>query len=231
MRINVKSSEVSNPISGEVGAAAGVVEEKAPAKPAGFKPHQRGGGCCSSSMSWELPLAGAHSFKPHQRGGGCCSVAWLQGPAVIIEGFQTPSAGRWVLQLGGLLAWATILCRRVFQTPSAGRWVLQRPLGWLGSRTPTCFKPHQRGGGCCSGALCGARGAPVEVSNPISGEVGAAATRQRNLLRKKCSGFKPHQRGGGCCSSSLGGNKTRRLTVFQTPSAGRWVLQPHRGAV
>ncbi len=63
--------------------------------------------------------------------------------------FQTPSAGRWVLQLEAmrLLDAATIK----FQTPSAGRWVLQlRQSFWWGKNR-------------------------FQVSNPISGEVGAAA--------------------------------------------------------
>ncbi len=38
------------------------------------------------------------------------------------------------------------------------------------------FKPHQRGGGCCSFLALIARDKKVvDVSNPISGEVGAAA--------------------------------------------------------
>ncbi len=63
----------------------------------------------------------------------------------------------------------------MFQTPSAGRWVLQ-----LSAATPTVVK------------------SPA-VSNPISGEVGAAASRLATTLRT--------------------------LSTFQTPSAGRWVLQ------
>ncbi len=115
--------EVSNPISGEVGAAAEKIEIAAAlfakfqtpsagrwvlqhgdlcaciAKTTGsFKPHQRGGGCCSSSRSsWVIPRTSGR-FKPHQRGGGCCS-------------------------------------------PLRGR---------AGAATLSSFKPHQRGGGCCS---------------------------------------------------------------------------------
>ncbi len=38
-----------------------------------------------------------------------------------------------------------------------------------------------------------------EVSNPISGEVGAAAyDTTYSVAMTEC--FKPHQRGGGCCS-------------------------------
>ncbi len=67
--------------------------------------------------------ATASSFKPHQRGGGCCS---------ILKGFFGPEAGG-------------------FQTPSAGRWVLQLSAkGILVGKRALSFKPHQRGGGCCS---------------------------------------------------------------------------------
>ncbi len=87
--------------------------------------------------------------------------------------FQTPSAGRWVLQRK--TAEFVVRHETVFQTPSAGRWVLQhRHLPLVGEE------------GC-------------QVSNPISGEVGAAATPSAVRLRKRDS-FKPHQRGGGCCS-------------------------------
>ncbi len=187
---------VSNPISGEVGAAAtGTSASRVPGPPC-FKPHQRGGGCCSSlSFSTSSTLApvsnpisgevGAAAgslsrsartqirFKPHQRGGGCCSLRNLLPLPRSISRFQTPSAGRWLLQLS-----RSQPCRTA-------------PF--------PCFKPHQRGGGCCSGGSPLVDGALHDVSNPISGEVGAAA--------------KKHIRPGS-------------LTVsFQTPSAGRWVLQ------
>ncbi len=165
--------DVSNPISGEVGAAAGVpalmrdlakLKFQTPsagrwvlqpaakkvvvrAEGAGFKPHQRGGGCCSP-RSPTPPSRATPSFKPHQRGGGCCSKT---NDLAVMRGvwFQTPSAGRWVLQLGHNNLATNWTC--TFQTPSAGRWVLQHffniSLNW----------------------------ADAEVSNPISGEVGAAA--------------------------------------------------------
>ena len=219
-----------------------------------FKPHQRGGGCCSSLLlttftlggflAWfQTPSAGRWvlqrslcgntnrcqdlGFKPHQRGGGCCSYApfivrdvwaglfqtpsagrWVLQPEdatseignlpvsnpisgevgaaaagrkVIgfgkgtAEGFQTPSAGRWVLQ--------PIICEvnnllTEFQTPSAGRWVLQRDVVGRPHHCRLRFKPHQRGGGCCSNWQ---------------------STPPRRTLRR----FKPHQRGGGCCSDDV----------------------------
>ncbi len=88
---------VSNPISGEVGAAA--------RRLAGYTMNFRG------------------CFKPHQRGGGCCSKYTLPFHQVAPLEFQTPSAGRWVLQQffhGNQFSWMD-----KFQTPSAGRWVLQ----------------------------------------------------------------------------------------------------------
>ncbi len=88
-------------------------------------------------------------FKPHQRGGGCCSN-----------------------QVDNL----RMVIGKRFQTPSAGRWVLQQSTEIINAITTTF------------------------VSNPISGEVGAAAG-------AKVPVFLTH---GG---------------VFQTPSAGRWVLQ------
>ncbi len=65
-----------------------------------------------------------------------------------------------------------------FQTPSAGRWVLQQ-IGTVDAMKAmgACFKPHQRGGGCCNDRLL----APAEDEED--------------------------------------GRE------FQTPSAGRWVLQ------
>ncbi len=63
-------------------------------------------------------------FKPHQRGGGCCSgtINMLTISGVLT--FQTPSAGRWVLQLEQFVL---VIAEKMgkFQTPSAGRWVLQ----------------------------------------------------------------------------------------------------------
>ncbi len=44
-------------------------------------------------------------------------------PSLLNEAFQTPSAGKWVLQLQ--LRSRGLAGRRWFQTPSAGKWVLQ----------------------------------------------------------------------------------------------------------
>ncbi len=137
---------VSNPISGEVGAAADA--------------NCKGG--------WD----DNDSFKPHQRGGGCCSVEGARAVYATAE-FQTPSAGRWVLQL------------RPGFAPSLGHL----------------------------------------VSNPISGEVGAAAIEEKSHEVDQQAGFKPHQRGGGCCSPSPPRVSRSMVLAFQTPSAGRWVLQ------
>ncbi len=137
-------------------------------------------------------------FKPHQRGGGCCSSVYALG------------------HLAGIF---------VFQTPSAGRWVLQQVEGSFLRVLGFRFKPHQRGGGCCSQHLCQDDCPSPQVSNPISGEVGAAASTgaiARTVL-KSC--FKPHQRGGGCCSSAKTLFMAVTVGLFQTPSAGRWVLQ------
>ena len=144
--------------------------------------------------------------------------------------FQTPSAGRWVLQRASCVQRLRRL-RRAFQTPSAGRWVLQlRDSPGPAPCHAQGFKPHQRGGGCCSLAHHGSRAhnpvpvsnpisgevgaaadglwtsrdeAKVEVSNPISGEVGAAARQAFPSRPSGQDGFKPHQRGGGCCSLSV----------------------------
>ncbi len=166
---------------------------------AGFKPHQRGGGCCSDKNCCEdyanvdlfqTPSAGRWvlqpvttkatlsallaCFKPHQRGGGCCSFAAELAEWESCDEFQTPSAGRWVLQLENKLV--TVRGNSWFQTPSAGRWVLQRAPDEL------------------------LQGLITLVSNPISGEVGAAAR-------------------------AVQGRGRSGSVRFQTPSAGRWVLQ------
>ncbi len=141
---------VSNPISGEVGAAAAL-------------------------QSLQKPLT--CSFKPHQRGGGCCSPQKNNSERPYGQGFQTPSAGRWVLQLLVVLRRHCLGCR---------------------------------------------------VSNPISGEVGAAAHLPRTALSLLPASFKPHQRGGGCCSFHNLRRKKNPKPRFQTPSAGRWVLPPSR---
>ena len=131
-----------------------------------------------SSASLDLYLLA--SFKPHQRGGACCSFEGFENMVEGILMFQTPSAGRWVLQPASMC-------------PSA-------------SASRARFKPHQRGGGCCSlRSLLGPWNWLERVSNPISGEEGAAALRLPTSFLKDPS--------------------------FQTPSAGRWVLQPTSGTI
>ncbi len=145
-------------------------------------------------------LRAAPSFKPHQRGSGCCS------------------------EHEAIVAWAE---RFRFQTPSAGRWVLQLAYGnFRNANHGDRFKPHQRGGGCCSLPSRSREGQGRRVSNPISGEVGAAAFGIWNMRSGSRPSFKPHQRGSGCCSAEKTSFLANRLCSFQTPSAGRWVLQP-----
>ncbi len=142
----------------------------------GFKPHQRGGGCCNIGISHlDLDTLG---FKPHQRGGGCCNLHVSVSCSMLSGRFQTPSAGRWVLQLDR--RYQAFTGQVVFQTPSAGRWVLQPTNVTTGSRSL------------------------LPVSNPISGEVGAA-------------------------TPGRSARPSATLPSFQTPSAGRWVLQQGRG--
>ncbi len=158
--------------------------------------------------------------------------------------FQTPSAGRWVLQrwlrdssehsssavsnpISGEVGAAagagleTESWQEEFQTPSAGRWVLQLPSHSGAQCSEAGFKPHQRGGGCCSHRLS-LRHHPRSghVSNPISGEVGAAAKAFAKIERYENRGFKPHQRGGGCCSLAHGGARQERSIRVSNPISG-----------
>ncbi len=138
---------VSNPISGEVGAAARNDAEGRSSLREGFKPHQRGGGCCSPQSintrhthdSDSNPISGEVGAAaplllgtlPHPKrvsnpisgGVGAAAVEFYHGDQFTWM-FQTPSAGRWVLQLS--LAFIGTLAVVLFQTPSAGRWVLQQ---------------------------------------------------------------------------------------------------------
>ncbi len=195
-------TQVSNPISGEVGAAARNTFLRLPHGSPSFKPHQRGGGCCSAR--WETSPRDLLELVSNPISGevGAAADSVKIGNMYIQAQFQTPSAGRWVLQLNALAEVAPHAGK--FQTPSAGRWVLQ---------------PAE--------AMAALREA-ADVSNPISGEVGAAARKLRRTQRRRLQGFKPHQRGGGCCSEKVFIEKFLARIQFQTPSAGRWVLQLRR---
>ncbi len=183
------------------------------------------------------------SFKPHQRGGGCCSEP-RQRDAGVHPRVSNPISG----EVGAAAINVNIndLITAQFQTPSAGRWVLQLPgttaVGAVGSRS---FKPHQRGSGCCSpqsintrhthdsvsnpisgevGAaaplLLGTLPHPKRVSNPISGEVGAAASWPTSTASARLPRFKPHQRGGGCCSHCRRKRSSRRPQRVSNPISG-----------
>ncbi len=141
-----------------------------------------------------------------------------------------------------------------FQTHQREVGAAARPTSSAAPTSRTCFKPHQRGSGCCSPSprVHQDRRA-LHVSNPISGEVGAAAEYTAQIAYLARFEFQTHQRGGGCCSSrgeqphlvsirvsnpisGEVGAAARKVQVnslhggarFQTPSAGRWVLQRHR---
>ncbi len=141
--------DVSNPISGEVGAAAG---------PDGLA-RGRHHGHVSNPISGEVGAA-AHPAQQHP---------W-PFPSVSnpISGEVGAAAGLSTSRTSSSFFW--------FQTPSAGRWVLQ-PMA--------LFKDIVD---------------PAVVSNPISGEVGAAAELAVEIVME-------HE------------------DLFQTPSAGRLVLQ------
>ncbi len=138
-------------------------------------------------------------FKPHQRGGGCCSNIFIVSAMVLDAKFQTPSAGRWVLQR--VEEQGRERCLVQVSNPISGEVGAAAPfMTATSSSGEPSFKPHQRGGGCCSISVINLCWCGLVVSNPISGEVGAAAF--------------------GCNRLALA-----RRNTFQTPSAGRWVLQ------
>ncbi len=96
--LEVLPIRVSNPISGEVGAAApDSGRDSRPQPHRRFKPHQRGGGCCSSVGRLCLTSSTALVSNPisGEVGAAAQSHKFALG---ILAGFQTPSAGRWVLQ-------------------------------------------------------------------------------------------------------------------------------------
>ena len=87
-----------------------------------------------------------------------------------------------------------------FQTPSAGRWVLQRDLRESGRQG------HQ-------------------VSNPISGEVGAAAAAVMTAADAVNKMFQTPSAGRWVLQPEVADEVEGLGIQFQTPSAGRWVLQ------
>ncbi len=140
---------VSNPISGEVGAAA----------------WETLGNAIKGQMKFQTPSAGRWVLQP-------AASLWCRRRRPT---FQTPSAGRWVLQ-PDIVAQKVEVTRK-FQTPSAGRWVLQQFEFWG-------WEDHLRVSNPISGEVGAAAGpkrrsrmlrSKKDVSNPISGEVGAAA--------------------------------------------------------
>ena len=211
--------EVSNPISGEVGAAAQhpVLDHE----PHRYVSNPISGevGAAARRNCWtvvrldrfQTPSAGRWVLQPHP-------VRSVQVERLCL--FQTPSAGRWVLQQSKLNVFGNLLAE-VFQTPSAGRWVLQLPLTSPPTSKPTRFKPHQRGGGCCNWkARKGCVDRLRQVSNPISGEVGAATTSLSEPLDWTAPCFKPHQRGGGCCNRSTLTLRSRTSRRFKPHQRG-----------
>ncbi len=138
--------------------------------------------------------------------------------------FQTPSAGRWVLHRRHVPARYCIL--RQVSNPISGEVGAaardsKNGLLVLGGS----FKPHQRGGGCCSRADLEGRDLVSTVSNPISGEVGAAAMNDYQLRELALFVSNPISGEVGAAAGIKTHVAVRRDT-FQTPSAGRWVLQP-----
>ncbi len=135
------------------------------------------------------------------RRGGCCSARWAKSPwgrAILVSNpisgevgaaalvhltmwhsdnttFQTPSAGRWVLQPVSVV-WSQRYYSLV-SNPISGEVGAAALIGFTKGTRKRSFKPHQRGGGCCSARWAKSPwGRAILVSNPISGEVGAAAS-------------------------------------------------------
>ncbi len=224
MKRDRNGNPVSNPISGEVGAAATSSTSLRLRSRKSFKPHQRGGGCCSHLDDWSSGH-GPPVSNPISGEVGAAAVLPIR-VAIVHIAFQTPSAGRWVLQpadlqhLGsgsgvvsnpisgevGAAAGAKVPVflthGGVFQTPSAGRWVLQQSTEIINAITTTFVSNPISGevGAAARLERCRGQGPRPRVSNPISGEVGAAATTPKRPSPPVSACFKPHQRGGGCCS-------------------------------
>ena len=112
--------------------------------------------------------------------------------------FQTPSAGRWVLQHSSVLA---TLTRQIVSNPISGE---------VGAAAST------RVSGCTERRLA--------VSNPISGEVGAAAPEIFAAYSKETV-FQTPSAGRWVLQRRRIHVTTKATSTFQTPSAGRWVLQ------
>ncbi len=167
--------------------------------------------------------------------------------------FQTPSAGRWVLQLCDAITAASenkivsnpisgevgaaannrlgsdAAMENMFQTPSAGRWVLQlqEALPQHPPRSHVSNPISGEVGAAASRTAVGFGKVAKTVSNPISGEVGAAAPRRLPLSAGRIGVSNPISGEVGaaacvCCKKPV---VLARWQTFQTPSAGRWVLQ------
>ncbi len=171
---------VSNPISGEVGAAA------------------------YNLVLWEREINSVSNPISGEVGAAALSTR-LQRISNLLM-FQTPSAGRWVLQ--------PVAVNAATSNPAVSNPIS----GEVGAAAPGLQEPSSI--------------SKATVSNPISGEVGAAVSSRSPTYASTRPSFKPHQRGGGCCSTTPRSNMNATTTKFQTPSAGRWVLQhrPRGGA-
>ncbi len=189
-----------------------------------FKPHQRGGGCCSQ-FPQTLHCRAQHVSNPISGEVGAAAAGKITVTGEYNSEFQTPSAGRWVLQQMERFCIAGIT---IVSNPISGE-VGAAATRRLQSQPSTrlCFKPHQRGGGCCSPVSLAQRQLRTSVvSNPISGEVGAAAGSVQFVLDESAAMFQTPSAGRWVLQLDLfWGHKRKLSKMFQTPSAGRWVLQ------
>ncbi len=191
---------VSNPISGEVGAAALGGFPLAPSTSTSFKPHQRGGGCCSGGSSFPSPLPGHKVSNPISGEVGAAAKISLLG-LDIAEIVSNPISG----EVGAAAS-------------SEDR---------VGQRLGSVSNPNSGEVGAAAPSRATTPAILLAVSNPISGEVGAAARFERAHRTRRSDefqtlsagrwvlqhalglknwdtnnpGFKPHQRGSGCCSA------------------------------
>ncbi len=163
-------------------------------------------------------------FKPHQRGGGCCSgyrPVPLHGGGLVSNpisgevGAAADPAHGWRDDGGGV------------SNPISGEvGAAASPSGRRAPRSSIRFKPHQRGGGCCSSVSGTLSRRSARVSNPISGEVGAAAQRGNPVPQRQLHVSKPIRGEVGAAAAIDKILASEFRYWFQTPSAGRWVLQP-----